>query len=179
MKMSNRRLACNKSALARRRKPWAVPECPQRPVSEANGGDRRVGLHFSSSFDNRQTRQGQLVQQLIDIDRLAAGRCFIADFGVDWQQIVLAAHLHAVTGVEEQRLGAGLHLVAEVGQRAQHFLVAHVGANGDIEAVLRQFGGDVVGVVDRILQRAGTRVGRVADDQRDTALFAGYARLRA
>jgi hypothetical protein len=57
--------------------------------------------------------------------------------------------------------------------------VAHVGANGDIEAVLRQFGGDVVGVVDRILQRAGTRVGRVADDQRDTALFAGYARLRA
>ena len=91
----------------------------------------------------------------------------VFDLRVDRHEIVLAIHLQAVAGIEEQRDVGLLGGPAELDQRLDQRAAVEVGAADHLEAERLEALRHVVGVVARIGELRREFIGRVADDQRN------------
>ena len=87
--------------------------------------------------------------------------------GVDGNEIILAADLHAVAGIEEQREVGAIELAAELAHLVLHAALVEIAALDHVETELAQHLSDVGGIVCGIGQPVGMPVIAVADHQGD------------
>jgi hypothetical protein len=97
------------------------------------------------------------------------------DVRVNWDQVVLAVHLHAVAGVEEQAHSAFLDAFAEGLDGLLHLGLIQVGSFGHGEPEVAQGLRHGLCVIRGILERRRD-IRAVPDHERNFALFAGNRR---
>ena len=97
---------------------------------------------------------------------------------IDRRQVIAAVDLHAVTGVVDHRHLRPRGIAQEVADRHLHRRAIEVGAFGHYEADVAQAFCHRARIIGRIGQRPDTRIGAVADHQRD-APYAFSGGLRA
>ena len=101
------------------------------------------------------------------------------ELGIDRDEPVLAADLHAVAGEEHHGDFGRPRPLAEVDQRAPHVLERPIGDAAHREAETLERRRDVAGIVARVGKDRHVAVGAVADDQSDPRLGGGGSGERA
>ena len=125
--------------------------------------------------------RGEPVDELADVGALRRDLVLGLGVHVDRHQEVAAAHLDAVTRVEDEPHRRRGRAHRELAESLDELAQPGVLAQRDVEAQHLEALGDRARIADGILQGAGA-VGAVADDQRDLAfrrLGSRAARLRA
>ena len=108
---------------------------------------------------------------LVRIDAVVAQVDGVLDPGVDRQQVVGAAALHAVAGIVEDRIGASCQALGEGGEPGQHLFVIGIDQLDRLEAGLPEQGRHIPRIVDRVVERWQMSVSTIADDQCYTVTF--------
>ncbi len=123
----------------------------------------------AAGVQKHQPQPGHLLQHLhhpVQRHRLRHHLGQVVQRQVDRHQIVLVVDLKGVAGVVEQRHVRLLGLRGELVEQLVHAVAGQVGAEEDLEVQVGQRRGDVMGVVQRIVELRRVLIGAVADHQR-------------
>ena len=154
----------------------ARPRVPgsERVPEPANGLSRQasrtstatLGAALPDAVDDAVDREGGVADEveLVGFRRRHVGG----------QEIVRAADLEAVAGVEEQRPVARPDIGIEGDQRPAHGALVDVLCEADDEAEALELAADRAGIVHRLLQGRNVGVGIVADDEREIARLGDF-----
>jgi hypothetical protein len=143
-----------------------------RVPARRSGTPARTGCGVEDHQVERVLRAVHLAQHEVGVDRLVLDLVLALDVGIDRDEVVAAAHLHAVAGVVEEADAAGGELVAEGADGAAHPRLAGILEHRHLEARLGERLRDGARIAYGVAQRRAL-VGGVADDERHAALAGG------
>ena len=147
--------------------PTEVERVPSERANERASG---LSRQASRKIEIDPLLRLHLGEDLAELDGVEGEVPGPLELGVDGNEIVPAADLHAVAGIEEQReVGARFELAAERANPVLHPAPVEIAAFDHVEAERPQDPRDVGGVVRRIGERIGMEVLAVADDEGDAA----------
>ena len=111
---------------------------------------------------------GHLPQHEVGGDGFKVQRRFVVEFRIHGDEIIGAAHLHAVSGIEQQRHIGAARFLRELCHRPAHGVIVEVIACHHLESEVLQLGRHGARIIGRIGKRDGVDIGPVAHDQRHT-----------
>ena len=95
-----------------------------------------------------------LLQDEIEVDGVEVEVALALQLGIDGNEVVAPDHLQPVPGIEEDGDVGVFEQVGEVAHLGVELALVDVDAEDDVEPGALERGGDVVGVVDRVGERA-------------------------